>query len=311
MIAPSCKELNDDVVAALLQLEKVMVAGNYANRSVIAYAREIRFFVEYYPDLTTNEWTENHVREYMNYLKLTLGASYSKHKMVAQSMAFFFRHILKRPFDSMAKLYPRREFKLPSVLSQEEIKKLLEHATSPKQRALVELFYSSGIRLEELQYMKMTDIEASNNRIRVNNGKGKKQRFTILSKACLNSLRDYFRKEEIKPKVYLFEGQTPGKPMNSRSIQHSVRMAYKNAGLAHKERKVHALRHSFATHLLDNGVDIFTIKELLGHSKIETTMVYLHLQTSKRNMLVSPLDVLYKPKNEIELIATGSSVLIQ
>lgn len=97
--------------------------------------------------------------------------------------------------------------------------------------------------------------------------------------------------------------------MNSRSIQHSVRMAYKNADLMHKERKVHALRHSFATHLLDNGVDIFTIKELLGHSKIETTMVYLHLQTSKRNMLVSPLDMLYKSKNEIELIATGSSVL--
>ena len=180
--------MNEEVVAGLLQLEKVMVAGNYAKRSVFAYAREIRFFGEYFPDLSPKEWTENHVTEYMNYLKTTLGASYSKHKMVAQSMAFFFRHILKRPFDSMVKLYPRREFKLPSVLSQEEIKKLLEHATSPKQRALVELFYSSGIRLEELQYMKMTDIEASNNRIRVNNGKGKKQRFTILSKACLISI---------------------------------------------------------------------------------------------------------------------------
>lgn len=286
-----------------------MIAGNYATRSLEAYSREIRFFAEYFPDLEPKNWTEDHLREYMTYLKTTLGSSYSKHKMVAQSMAFFFRHVLKRPFDSMAKLYPRREFKLPCVLSKEEIKKLLEHASSPKQRALVELFYSSGMRLEELQYLKMTDIEASQNRIRVNNGKGKKQRFTILSQTCLKSLRNYFLQEEKKPKIYLFEGQTPGRPMNSRSIQHSVRMAYKNAGLMHKERKTHALRHSFATHLLDNGVDIFTIKELLGHSKIETTMVYLHLQTSKRNMLVSPLDMLYKPKNEIELIATGSSVL--
>lgn len=301
--------MNSDVVTGLEQLEKVMVAGNYAARSIMAYAREIRFFAEYFPDSKPKEWTENHVIEYMRYLKMTLGASYSKHKMVAQSMAFFFRHVLKTPFDSKSKLYPRREFKLPCVLSQEEIKKIIEHASSSKQRALVELFYSSGVRLEELQYLKMTDIEASNNRIRVNNGKGKKQRYTILSQTCLNSLREYFRNEEIKPKVYLFEGQTPGKPMNSRSIQHSVRMAYKNAKLMHKERKVHALRHSFATHLLDNGVDIFTIKELLGHSKIETTMVYLHLQTSKRNMLVSPLDVLYKPKNEIELIATGSAIL--
>src|SRR5690554_1486494 len=286
-----------------------MIAGNYATRSLEAYSREIRFFAEYFPDLEPKNWTEDHLREYMTYLKTTLGSSYSKHKMVAQSMAFFFRHVLKRPFDSMAKLYPRREFKLPCVLSKEEIKKLLEHASSPKQRALVELFYSSGMRLEELQYLKMTDIEASQNRIRVNNGKGKKQRFTILSQTCLKSLRNYFLQEEKKPKIYLFEGQTPGRPMNSRSIQHSVRMAYKNAGLMHKERKTHALRHSFATHLLDNGVDIFTIKELLGHSKIETTMVYLHLQTSKRNMLVSPLDMLYKPKNEIELIATGSSEL--
>lgn len=301
--------LRAEVVVAMEQLEKVMVAGNYADRSIIAYAREIRFFAEYFPERTPKEWTENHVIEYMRYLKMTLGASYSKHKMVAQSMAFFFRHVLKTPFDSKSKLYPRREFKLPCVLSEEEIKLLLENASSLKQRALVELFYSSGLRLEELQMMKMCDIEASNNRIRVNHGKGKKQRYTILSKKCLKTLREYFKYEEIKPKVYLFEGQTPSKPMNARSIQHSVRMAYKNAGLSHKERKVHALRHSFATHMLDNGMDIFTIKELLGHSKIETTMVYLHLQTSKRNSLVSPLDMLYKPKNEIELIATGSSVL--
>ena len=301
--------LSDEAVSGLLQLERIMIAGNYASRSREAYAREIRFFAEYFPDLTPKQWTEDHVVEYMNYLKKTLGSSYSKHKMVAQSMAFFFRHVLKTPFDSKSKLYSRREFKLPCVLSQKEIKKLLENTSSPKQQALVELFYSSGIRLEELQYLKMTDIEASNNCIRVNNGKGKKQRFTILSKTCLKTLREYFIQEEVKPKIYLFEGQTPGKPMNSRSIQHSVRMAYKNAGLMHKERKVHALRHSFATHMLDNGMDIFTIKELLGHSKIETTMVYLHLQTSKRNALVSPLDVLYKPKNEIELIATGSAVL--
>ena len=85
-----CKELNGEAVAGLIQLEKVMVAGNYANRSIVAYVREIRFFAEYFPDLKPVEWSENHVVEYMNYLKITLGASYSKHKMVAQSMVFFF-----------------------------------------------------------------------------------------------------------------------------------------------------------------------------------------------------------------------------
>ena len=286
-----------------------MIAGNYAQRSIVTYAREIRFFAVYFPEVKPSDWQESHVLDYMHYLKKTLGASYSKHKMFAQSIAFFFRHVLKRPFDTPSKLYPRREFKLPCVLTQEEIKQLLNACRSLKQRCLIELFYGSGLRLEELQYLQMTDIEAAQTRIRVNHGKGKRQRYTILPKQVLTNLRKYYLKEEVKPKVYLFEGQSPGKPMHSRSIQHSVRMAYHKAGLSHKERKVHALRHSFATHLLDNGVDIFTIKELLGHSKIETTMVYLHLQTSKRNMLISPLDTLYKPSNEIALINKHSKLL--
>jgi integrase/recombinase XerD len=286
-----------------------MTAGNYAKRSMLTYAREIRFFAQFFPDVHPKDWNEQHILEYMNYLKKTLGASYSKHKMFAQSIAFFFRHVLKRPFDTPSKLYPRREFKLPSFLTQAEIKQLLNGCGSPKQRCIVELFYSSGLRLEELQYLKMTDIEAAQNRIRVNHGKGKKQRYTILSRQCLLNLRKYYQLTEVKPKTYLFEGQTPGKPMHSRSIQHTVRMAYQKAGLGHKERKTHALRHSFATHMLDNGVDIFTIKELLGHSKIETTMVYLHLQSSKRNTLISPLDALYKPKNEIEIINKNTQLL--
>lgn len=171
-----------------------MTAGNYAKRSIIVYTREIRFFAEYLPDVGPREWNEQHIIAYMNYLKKTLGASYSKHKMFAQSIAFFFRHVLKRPFDTPSKLYPRREFKLPSVLSQEEIKQLLDGCGSLKQRCLVELFYSSGIRLEELQYLKMTDIEAKQNRIRVNNGKGKKQRYTILSQKCLLNLRKYYER---------------------------------------------------------------------------------------------------------------------
>lgn len=291
------------------QLQNVMIAGGYAPRSIATYAREIRFFAEYFPDISPCDWTEKEVILYMNYLKLTLHASYSKHKMFAQSMAFFFRHILKTPFDTPSKLYPRREFKLPCVLSQQEVKQLLDACQSPKQLALIELFYSSGLRLEELQLLKMTDIDAPLNRIRVNHGKGKRQRYTILSKKCLATLRKYYQTTEVKPKVFLFEGQTPGKPMHTRSIQHAVRQVYNLAGLAHKQRKTHALRHSFATHLLDNGVDIFTIKELLGHSKIETTMVYLHLQSSKRNMLVSPLDCLYKPQNNIALIDKQSNLL--
>jgi len=174
---------------------------------------------------------------------------------------------------------------------------------------VIELFYSSGIRLEELVKLKMTDIEASQKRIKINHGKGDRQRYTILSTQMLNNLRRYYVQEKVKPTVYMFEGRTPGRHMHNRSVQESVRMVYNKAGLGDKTQKVHALRHSFATHMLDSGVDIHTIKQLLGHSKIETTMVYLHLQTSKRNMLVSPLDTLFDPGNDISSIGKEQKII--
>jgi len=293
------EKLNQKSVEAILMLQKVMSAGGYSPRSIKTYSREIRFICQYYPKLSPNQWMDYHIIDYMAYLKKVHQVSYSKCKMTAQSVAFFFRHVMKRPYDVPSKLYPKREYKLPHFLSKEEAQKLISACKSPKQKALVELFYSSGLRLEELRMLKLSDIDAKNNRIFVRNGKGRKDRFTLLSKRVVQTLRNYYRACEVKPVIYLFEGLTPEKPMWAGSIQHSVRLAYKYAGLSHKGHKVHALRHSFATHLLDSGVDIHTIKELLGHADIKTTMVYLHLQTSKRNLIVNPLDVLFKEDDQI------------
>ena len=165
------------------------------------------------------------------------------------------------------------------------------------------------MRLNELRMLKMSDIDAKYNRILVRGGKGRKDRYTLLSKRVVATLRAYYKLLDVKPKVYLFEGQTPGVPMSDGSIQTCVRMAYKLAGLSHKEHKVHALRHSFATHLLDAGIDIHTIKELLGHADIKTTMVYLHLQTSKRNMIINPLDVLFNEDNQIANIDKNTPLI--
>jgi site-specific recombinase XerD len=291
--------LHPESVQDLELLQKTMIAGNYSNRSIIAYLREIRYICAYFPDLSPKEWNDKHIIDYMSYLKTVHQVSYSKCKMTAQSVAFFFRHVLKRPYDVPSKLYPKREFKLPHFLNKEEMQKLIENCRSPKQAAIIELFYSSGLRLDELRMLKMTDIDSKNNRIFVRCGKGRKDRVTLLSKRLVETLRYYYVSSDLKPKVYLFEGSVIGEPMHSRSIQHSVVLAYKYAGLSHKGHKVHALRHSFATHLLDAGIDIHTIKELLGHSDIKTTMIYLHLQTSKRNLIVNPLDELFKPDNQI------------
>lgn len=303
------KKLHSESIKLLEQLQNVMLAGNYSPRSIATYMREVRYVCAYYPDLSPDQWKDSHIIDYMAYLKLVHKVSYSKSKMVAQSVAFFFRHVLKRPYDVPSKLYPKREYKLPSFLSKEQMQLLINACRSPKQKAIVELFYSTGLRLNELRMLKLTDIDSKGNRVVVRNGKGRKDRYTLLSKQALHSLRDYYLKEKNKPQEYLFEGLKPGKPMWAGAIQWTVRQAYIHAGLSHITHKTHALRHSFATHLLDMGIDIHTIKELLGHCDLKATMVYLHLQTSKRNLIINPLDVLFKEDDQIANIPKNAPLL--
>ncbi|HEU0144854.1 MAG TPA: tyrosine-type recombinase/integrase, partial [Nitrososphaera sp.] len=235
------------------------------------------------------------IEKYICYLKQIFNSGRDKCRMVASSVSFFFKHIVKRPYDIPNKLYPRKAYKLPNVMSVEEVQQLLSHTNSMKQAAIVQLFYSSGIRLEECRNLRLADVDSKNMRIKVVQGKGRKDRYTLLSSHALTTLRDYFRKH--RPVTYLFEGQRKGKPMHCRSIQHSVEQCMKQAGLQHKGYNVHTLRHSFATHLLDTGTDLHTIKELLGHSKLETTMIYLHLQSQKCSRIINPLDHLHQQDN--------------
>jgi integrase/recombinase XerD len=303
------KKMSPEGLAALTRLAQIMEVAHLSQRSIVAYCREVRFMIEHYPDIDPQDWTEDLVISYQHYLITAQQASRSKCHMSAQSIAYFFRNVLQKPFTTPSRIYPKRIFQLPTVLTVEDVRKLLAACQSAKEQAILELFYSTGLRLNELRMLKMEHIEAAQNRVKVFSGKGQRDRYTLLSQKCLETLRRYFRSCAVKPKQYLFEGQTPGEPMHARSIQHAVLMVYNRAGLGHKTKKVHALRHSFATHLLDNGVDIHTIKELLGHSKIETTMVYLHLQSRKRNALISPLDVVDQPVNQLALIPKQTSVI--
>lgn len=268
-----------------------MTVGDYSVKSIGNYVREMRFIFEYYPSVEPAKLTAEQIEQYICYIKEVFHSGHDKCRMVASSVAFYFRHILKRPYDLPSRLYPRKKFQLPNVMTTHEVRQLLSNTTSIKQKAIVELFYSSGVRLEECSRIKITDIDSKNMRIKVVQGKGKKDRYTLLSPTALNTLRHYFRKH--RPNTYLFEGQTKGKSMHCRSIQHCVEQAMKQADLRHKSYNVHTLRHSFATHLLDTGTDLHTIKELLGHSKIETTMIYLHLQSHRCARIVNPLDFLH------------------
>jgi integrase/recombinase XerD len=186
---------------------------------------------------------------------------------------------------------------LPVVLTETETVAMLQAAASMniKHKAITELLYCSGIRLQELIDLKPGDLKSSEMLVHVRSGKGCKERFTLLSERALATLREYYRRN--RPREFLFEGYVPGKQYARRSVENVVATAAKKAGID-KPISPHILRHTFATHLLDNGTDLRIIQKLLGHSDIKTTTIYTHVSTQNIRRVRSPHDVLELPASE-------------
>lgn len=189
-------------------------------------------------------------------------------------------------------------------MSAQEVKTLIDTIKNVKHRAVVILLYSTGMRLSEVSALKITDVDSKNMRIKIVQGKGAKDRFTILSEGVLQELRAYYL--ACRPREYLFNGHQKGQPMSRRMIQHFVQTSLIQAGLGDKHYTVHTLRHSFATHLVDNGTDLHTVKELLGHSSLTTTMRYMHLTTRRVQGIINPFDRLIQ--NEVQKSSAKSSL---
>jgi integrase/recombinase XerD len=232
---------------------------------------------------------------YLFYLSKTLGCSRVKCKMAAQSISFFMRHVAKRPYVIPTVIYPRPTSKLPSVMSPEEIMQMIDSVQNLKHRTILMLLYSTGMRVSEIINCRIADIDSKNMRIKIVQGKGSKDRFTILSEQVLLELRTYYL--VYKPKEYLFNGYRPGKRYSVRTVQHLMQKAITKIGLENKKYTIHTIRHSFATHLADNGTDLHTIKELLGHSTLHTTMKYLHLSSKRTEGIFNPYDALLLAKD--------------
>lgn len=183
---------------------------------------------------------------------------------------------------------PKKEKKLPAVLSIEEVKAIFNNITNLKHKTLLSLLYSGGLRIGEALNLKINDIDSTRMLIHIKQAKGKKDRYTLLSYSFLKLLRDYYL--AYKPKTFLFEGQQ-GKKYSNASAQAVLKKSLKNTNIS-KKVTLHTLRHTFATHLLENGTDIRYIQELLGHSSPKTTMIYTHVtQTSLKN-IKNPFDEL-------------------
>jgi len=282
-----------------MQFINLLSARNYSQRTIRSYSSELRFLFSYYNNLNPQELTQDEICQYILYLRQVYNSGYTKIRMLVFSVKFLFNNIFNRPYDLPSDLYPRKEYKLPLVMTQDEVSLLLSVTENLKSRTILELYYSTGMRCDELRHLKITDIDSANMQIRINHGKGRRQRYVLLSKRVLDLLRMYYL--EYRPKDWLFNGKTEGKQMSLNALHWIMRNAVKKAGF-NKQYSIHTLRHSFATHMLDMGNDLHTIKELLGHAKIETTMIYLHLQTHKRAALISPIDNLFCPvyKNKVK-----------
>ena len=215
--------------------------------------------------------------------------SESYFKQTVFGMRFWFR-LFGRDKQALKLPVIKKEKKLPEVLSKEECKQLFRAPRTLKHRFLLAFAYSAGLRMNELRHIKISDIDTDRMQVRVRQGKGKKDRYVILSRFIKLRLPNYLK--EVKPQVYLFEGQTSGEVMGERSIQYIIGEALQKTAIQ-KRVSMHTLRHSFATHLLEDGVDIYTIQHLLGHSQLRTTIIYLHIAQVIPKVGKSPLDSLY------------------
>jgi integrase/recombinase XerD len=258
------------------------------------YLRSVEEFAQYFktpPDRLGLE----HVRQCQAHL-------FTDRKLEAVSVAqqlsalrFFFLKTLKRPWMVEDMPVPKKPIRLPDILSPEEVERLIQSAGSPLHRICILAPYATGMRREELVRLKIEHVDSARMLIHIRQGKGKKDRDVMLSPRLLVELRDYWRSANPKPETYLFpsKGARPNAdlPMTAKSVWDAVHEAAARAGL---EKRVHphTLRHCFATHLLESGVDLRTIQLLLGHADLKTTSRYLHLSERHLKAAVSPLDSL-------------------
>jgi site-specific recombinase XerD len=206
-------------------------------------------------------------------------------------LRFFYRHVLGRSIESVeaAMPHPRQPKRCPRVYSREEVERLIAGCYVRKDRAFLVTVYGAGLRLGEACRLKITDIESDHRRIRVEQGKGRKDRYTLLGDRLLEELRDYWRL--YRPREYLFpRTRNPHQPWDESTGQRAFWRALKVSGLPNRGG-IHCLRHSFATHMLEAGVELTVIRQMLGHSSLNTTSIYLHVAAGRVGELSGPLDL--------------------
>lgn len=269
------------------KLYQDMQLRGYSEHTQDVYGRAVRNFLNF-SRKPAESLNEQDVRNYTLHL---MNGDLSKGSINTYQAAirFFFGVTLNRTMNYLQMPRLKEDKVLPEILSREEIALLLERCENPKHRAIFALVYGSGLRVSEICALKVRDIDSKQMRIFVRKSKRDKDRYTILSQQCLGFLRDYWRSFRPRhPEGLLFPGWRNLTSITEKAVNDALKKWLGVAGIS-RNVSIHSLRHAFATHLLEDGTDIFTIKELLGHSSISSTTVYLHLANIGAS-LVSPAD---------------------
>jgi len=274
---------------------KEMQLRNFARPTQEGYLYSIKGLAGYYhrsPDEITPEEVKDYILHLLTERKLTPGTC----KYKVNAFRFFYCVVLGLDETSVPVPPIKKTFPLPEILSAEELERLFAVVSNIKYRTMLMTAYGGGLRATELRHLKVTDIHSDRMMIHVRQGKGRKDRYTLLSEQLLHELRRYWRIEH--PKVWLFPGKLSKGPMCRRYLQRIYRKAIRRAGIQRKGG-IHTLRHCFATHLLEAGVDVRTIQLLMGHHSIASTMRYLQVTSKSLQGTRSPLDILKIPNGKI------------
>lgn len=268
-----------------LMIEDMQLRG-LSPHTQAAYLMRVTLFARFcnkHPD----HLGEKEIREYLLHLVNEQHASYGVVTQTYYALRFLYRITMKRPWEVEKIPCLKKPERLPVILDKEEVKRVFAATANLKHRTMLMLAYSAGLRVSEVARLKISDIDTTHMTVRVQQGKGKKDRYTILSKVALETLIAYLRR--YRPTAWLFPSVIPGRPITAGSIMLVIRAARRRSGLT-KPATMHCLRHAFATHLIEEGTDLHRVQLLLGHKSPRTTALYLHVSRKNLSEIISPLD---------------------
>lgn len=268
----------------------MLIQKRYSEQTIRTYSAYMKDFVHHFKGKVLETLTTNDINRYIISLQEEYNISASQQNQRINAVKFYYEKVLKRDKTFYELERPRKKNPLPKVLSKQEVKRIIDSCTNIKHKCIISLLYSTGIRRGELLNLKIEDVNSDRMQIRIEGAKGNKDRLTTLSKNMLPLLREYYL--AYKPQYWLFESQEKGKQYSEASIRQLLNKAVNKAGI-NKRVTPHMLRHSFATHLLEQGINLRNIQSLLGHSSIKTTEIYTHISTNDMTNIINPLDQIF------------------